>query len=67
MKAKFAKALAENITSIAGNVAHVALIDAGVINDNTVRPFRSEAVAKIEKCKGNIAAILQSPGCWQDD
>lgn len=67
MKDKFAKALAENITIIAGNVAHVALIDAKIIDDEVVRPYRSEAIAKIEKCKQNIAAILQQPGTWTKD
>lgn len=68
MKAKFAKMLAENITQIAGNVAHVALIDARVIpNDESRPPSRSDAVRHIEKCKNNIASILQQPGCWQND
>lgn len=67
MKAKFAKALAENITEIAGNVAHVALIDRGVVNDEVIPPLRSEACTKIENCKRNIAALLQQPGTWASE
>lgn len=68
MKAKFAKAFAENITLIAGNVAHVALMDAGIIpNDECHPPNRHQACAKIEECKRNIASLLQQPGTWQKD
>lgn len=66
MKTKFAKALAENIATIAGNVAHIALIDAGVIDGETVPPNRSEAYAKVDKCKANIASLLAQPGCHPD-
>ena len=67
MKSKFAKALASNITLIAGNVTHVALIDAGLISQQEYIPSRPDACAKIEECQANIAALLQSPGCWQND
>jgi len=61
MNPKAAKGIAENIALIAGNVAHIALIDAGAINDEVVRPYRADACAKIEKCKGAIAQWLQQP------
>jgi len=62
MKAKFAKAIAENIATIAGNVAHVALIDAGAIPNRN----RAEACAAVEKAKANIANLLQQPGAAPD-
>lgn len=68
MLAKFAKALAENITTIAGNVAHVALIDAGALaGEGHPPPSRSDACRKIESCKRNIASILQQPGAWMTE
>lgn len=67
MKSKFAKALAANITLIAGNVAHVALIDARIINDEVSRPTRSQACAKVAECERNIARLLQEPGIFQKD
>lgn len=68
MKAKFAKALAANISTIAGNVAHVALMDAGAIpNDNSHPPNRAQACAKVAECERNIASLLMQPGCTQTD
>jgi len=66
MQAKFAKLLANNIATIAGNVAHVALIDAKIINDEIVPPLRADACAKVEACKASIAEILMQPGARWD-
>lgn len=68
MKTKFAKAIAANITVIAGNVAHVALIDARIIpNDECHPPSRADAVRKIQQCEANIVDLLKSPGAMQKD
>lgn len=67
MKSKFAKALANNITIIAGNVAHIALIDAGIIPIEGRPPSRPDACAKIKECEENIASLLQEPGLFRND
>jgi hypothetical protein len=50
------KAIAKQMTRIAGNVAHVALIDAGVISNQS--PNRAEACAAVEDAERQIANLL---------
>lgn len=64
MKNKFAKALAENITIISGNVAEVALIDAGIVTRADKYKARADACEKIEKCKSAITELFEQPGLF---
>jgi hypothetical protein len=65
MKAKFAKALAKNITIIAGNVARVALLDNGSLRF-THETDRPECCERVKKAEQNIAELLMQPGCHPD-
>ncbi len=65
MKAKFAKAIAANIRTIAVNTAHVILIDEKVVRD--LEYNRANYVAAVDKAESNIAALLQQPGIHQED
>jgi hypothetical protein len=63
MQAKFAKAIARNIRTIAEQTANIALIDAGRVDGYTQHPTaRAEATRSIDKAERNIAALLQQPG-----
>lgn len=68
MQAKFAKAIAENIATIAESTTRIVLIDAriGCSPDGfAVAEARVECYRDVQKAKANIASLLQQPGTWQ--
>jgi len=70
MTAKFAKAIAENIGTIAEDTTRIVLIDANVGtsgNSWDTAEARVRCIHRVEKAKKNIASILQQPGTWKEN
>ena len=69
MKAKFAKAIAQNIRIIAESTAAIALIDDKTLKGTIIQLAEARCNYRnaVEQCESNIAGLLQQPGCHQND